>query len=130
MLDIWDRFDELDGFHDAVQDVLDELREETDIDFEEDILPWIGPDMSAALLDFSSFQPSAVAIVGVRDAAAAADFMDLLIEYAEDEGTDFIDDSEGDFDIWIEEDDAGALALSNNGWWSPPTRMHCLTLWI
>ena len=113
MLDIWDRFDELDGFHDAVQDVLDELREETDIDFEEDILPWIGPDMSAALLDFSSFQPSAVAIVGVRDAAAAADFMDLLIEYAEDEGTDFIDDSEGDFDIWIEEDDAGALALSN-----------------
>ena len=114
MLDIWNRFDELDGFHDAVQDLLDELREETDIDFEEDILPWIGPDMSAALLDFSSFQPSAVAIVGVRDASAAADFMDLLIEYAEDEGSEFVDDSEGRFDIWVEEDGDGALALSNN----------------
>ena len=114
MLDIWNRFDELDGFHDAVQDVLDELREETDIDFEEDVLPWIGPDMSAALLDFSSFQPSAVAIVGVRDAEAAADFMDLLIGYAEDEGSDFIDDSEGDFDIWLGENDEGALALSND----------------
>ena len=114
MLDIWTRFDELDGFHDAVQDLLDKLREETDIDFEEDILPWIGPDMSAALLDFSSFQPSAVAIVGVRDASAAADFMDLLIEYAEDEGSEFVDDSEGRFDIWVEEDGDGALALSNN----------------
>ena len=114
MLDIWNRFDELDGFHDAVQDLLDELREETDIDFEEDVLPWIGPDMSAALLDFSSFQPSAVAIVGVRDAEAAADFMDLLIGYAEDEGSDFIDDSEGDFDIWLGENDDGAFALSNN----------------
>ena len=97
MLDIWNRFDELDGFHDAVQDVLDELREETDIDFEEDVLPWIGPDMSAALLDVRSDNPSAVAIVGVRDAEAAADFMDLLIGYAEDEGSDFIDDSEGRF---------------------------------
>ena len=72
MLDIWNRFDELNGFHDAVQDLLDELREETDIDFEEDILPWIGPDMSGALLDFGSFEPSAVAIIGVRDAEAAA----------------------------------------------------------
>ena len=114
MLDIWNRFDELDGFHDAVQDVLDELREETDIDFEEDVLPWIGPDMSAALLDVRSDNPSAVAIVGVRDAEAAADFMDLLIGYAEDEGSDFIDDSEGDFDIWLEENDDGAFALSNN----------------
>ena len=113
MLDIWDRFDELDGFHDAVQDLLEELREETDIDFEEDILPWIGPDMSAALLDIGSFDPSAVAIVGVRDASAAADFMDLLIDYGEEEGSDFIDDSEGDFDVWLEEDGDGAFALSN-----------------
>ena len=114
MLDIWERFDELDGFHDAVQDVLDELREETDIDFEEDILPWIGPDMSGALLDFGSYEPSVVAIIGVRDAEAAADFMDLLIEYVEDEGTEFDDYSEGRFDIWVEEYDDGAFALSNN----------------
>ena len=40
--------------------------------------------------------------------------MDLLIGYAEDEGSDFIDDSEGDFDIWLEENDDGAFALSNN----------------
>ena len=113
MLDIWERFDELDGFHDAVQDLLEEFREETDIDFEEDILPWIGPDMSAALLDVGSFDPSVAAIVGVRDAAAAADFMDLLIDYGEEEGSDFIDDSEGDFDVWLEEDGDGAFALSN-----------------
>ena len=114
MLDIWNRFDELDGFHDAVQDLLDELREETDIDFEEDILPWIGPDMSAALLDIGSFDPSAVAIVGVRDAAAAADFMDLLIDYGEEKGSDFIDDSEGDFDIWLDSNNEGHFALSND----------------
>ena len=114
MLDIWERFDELDGFHDAVQDLLDELREETNIDFEEDILPWIGPDMSAALLDIGSFDPSAVAIVGVRDASAAADFMDLLIDYGEEEGSDFIDDSEGDFDIWLDSNNEGHFALSNN----------------
>ena len=114
MLDIWNRFDELDGFHDAVRDLLDELREETDIDFEKDVLPWIGPDMSGALLDFGSFEPSAVAIIGVRDAEAAADFMDLLIEYAEDEGSEFVDDSEGRFDIWVEEDGDGAFALSKS----------------
>ena len=114
MLDIWERFDELDGFHDAVQDLLDELREETNIDFEEDILPWIGPDMSAALLDIGSFDPSAVAIVGVRDASAAADFMDLLIDYGEEEGSDFIDDSEGDFDIWLDSNNEGHFALSND----------------
>ena len=114
MLDIWNRFDELNGFHDAVQDLLDELREETDIDFEEDILPWIGPDMSGALLDFGSFEPSAVAIIGVRDAEAAADFMDLLIDYEEEEGSDFIDDSEGDFDIWLDSNNEGHFALSND----------------
>ena len=116
MLDAWERFDELDGFHDAVQDLMDEIEDDTGIYFEEDVLPWIGPDISSALLDASfDKEPEAVVILGVRDADAAFDFMDDFLFYWEgEEGTIFDEDTEGDFDLWLAEDDAQLYALSND----------------
>ena len=116
MIDIFSRFREMDAFEDQMDDSLDDLEDEIGIDFEDDVLPWIGEELSFALFDLDT--PSGVAEVAmtidVRD-RAAADFMDDWLDYAEDtEGADFRRDSEGDFDVWEDESANQIYALSED----------------
>ena len=39
MLDIWERFNEISEFQDAIDELLEEFEDDTGIDFEEDVLP-------------------------------------------------------------------------------------------
>ena len=78
---------------------------------------WIGVDFSAALidLDLDDEEIDAAATIAVRDSEAAAEFLDDWLDYLEDEsGSDFDKDSSGDFEIWIDENNPQAYALSNN----------------
>ena len=115
MLDIWDRFDELPAFTEAVDDLLEELEDETGIDFEEGVLPWVGPDLSLGVMNAAGDSGDVVGLVGVKDRAAAADFVRDLLEYMEEEGTDLRreDDLHG-FDVWADPDTHTAVALSGD----------------
>ena len=44
-------------FRDRQDELLDELREETGIDVNEDVLPWLGSDITFALLAHVQFLP-------------------------------------------------------------------------
>ena len=83
MREIWERFNEYPGFVDAVEDWRSGFSEETGISFDEGVATWIGPTMSAGLLDIdtSTNLPNVAAIVGVRDEDAAADFIHLWLDY-------------------------------------------------
>ena len=115
MLDLWNRFEELPKFKEVVDDLLEDLEEETGIDFEREVLPWVGPDLSFALLNATEESGDVVALVGVKDHGAASDFLRDLLEYMEDDGVELEreDDIHG-FEVWADWDSDMALALSGD----------------
>ena len=54
MRDIWERFNEFRDFRRLVDELQDDFEDETGIDFETDVMPWIGPEASIAFMDFNS----------------------------------------------------------------------------
>ena len=116
LLDIWERFNEIPGFQDKVDELLDEFKDDTGIDFQEDVLPWIGPDVSLAVLDAQGFETvDAAAMFGVKDQGAASAFLADWLEYMEDEkAARFEEDSSGGFDIWADEGKGQFYALSGD----------------
>ncbi len=117
MQDMFELLNEYRVFEDWWEELQADFEDETGIDFEDDVQPWIGPDASVGLIDYddSSGIFEAVLTIGVRDHGAAEDFMDDWLDYLErSEGADFDDDSYEDFDIWVDEDDEMAFALSSD----------------
>ena len=116
LLDIWERFNEIPGFQDRMDELLDEFKDDTGIDFQEDVLPWIGPDISLAVLETRSFETvDAAAIFGVKDQDAASAFLEDWLEYMEHKkATRFEKDSSGGFDIWADEGKEQFYALSRD----------------
>ena len=117
MADLWERFSEFSEFQDGLEEMLEDMEDESGINFEDDVWPWIGPEVSLAVLDLGGFDLIGVAgIIGVRDHNAASDFLEDFLDYLEDEEVaDFDDDTVGDFDTWVGEDlDVAAYALSKD----------------
>ena len=116
LLDIWERFNATPGFQGRMDELLDEFKDDTGIDFQEDVLPWIGPDISLAVLETRRFETvDAAAIFGVKDQDAASAFLEDWLEYMEDEkATRFEKDSSGGFDIWADEGKEQFYALSGD----------------
>ena len=117
MREIWERFNEYPAFADLVDEMKQELAEDTGIDFDREIAPWIGPEISAALLDMDIEQeePVAAAAIGVRDKDAAAAFLTKWRKYmAEETDADFAVGSHRGFDTWVDEDAHQAYALTDD----------------
>lgn len=119
MLEIWNRFEEIPEFEDAVDEMLEDLEDETGIDFEDDVQPWVGPDMSFAVLDAGDVDylddAATILMVGVRDHGAASDFLDDWLEYLEDDqGSQFDDDEIDNFEVWFDERERSIYALSKD----------------
>ena len=115
--EIFQLLNEYPVFEDWLDEIQDDFEEETGVDFDADVQSWIGVDFSAALIDFDVDREEieAAATVAVRDSEAAAEFLDDWLDYLEDEsGSDFDKDSSGEFEIWIDENNPQAYALSDN----------------
>ncbi len=117
MRDIWERLNEYPAFTDLIDELREEFEDDTGINFEMEVMPWIGPEISAALTDFDAEQetPTAVAAIGVRDQDAAAAFLTKWRDYmAEESGADFEAGSHRGVDTWVDEDASQAYALTDN----------------
>ncbi len=117
MRDIWERLNEYPAFTDLIDELREEFEDDTGIDFEMEVMPWIGPEISAALIDFDAERetPTAVAAIGVRDQDAATAFLTKWRDYmAEEYGADFEAGSHRGVDTWIDEDAFQAYALTND----------------
>lgn len=120
--ELLERLNQYSAFEDWLEDNYASLEDATGINLEADVMPWIGPDFSAGLLewDIKAGQFEAAAAAGVRDRAAAADFLDDWLDYLEAEfGRDFRPETAGDdgaeFEIWAARDGAQVYALSADG---------------
>ena len=115
ILDLWNRFEGLPKFEEAVDDLLEELEEETGIDFEEDVLPWVGPDLSLGLMNVTEDSGDVTALIGVKDHIAASGFLQKLVENMREDGVEFRreDDIHG-FEVWADWDSDTGLALSGD----------------
>ena len=117
MRDIWERFNEFRDFRRIIDDFQDDFADETGINFETEVMPWIGPDASVAFIDFDTRRDEviAAATISVRDENAARDFLEQWLEYMEDaEGADFDADSYKDFRLWIDESEYQVYGLSKD----------------
>ena len=102
-------------FLDNREDLLDEFEDETGIDLLEDVVRWIGEDMTIALLDASaSPAPEWVALVRTTDAEASLSFLEDLADYLEDQQSiEFQDDTYRGAEIFVSEDDELAFGLTD-----------------
>ena len=117
MLDIWQRLDDMRDFREWVDDLEDEVDDETGIDLEDDVLPWVGGEFSAAILDIDrdDGEIEAAATIAVRNRDVAADFLSDWLEYLEDEhDADFDRDTINDYEVWVDEDNFQAYALAED----------------
>lgn len=116
MMDLWERFNEYRAFEDVVDNLKKDFNNETGFDFDDDIMPWLGPELSVAILDDNprtgiTFM---AAVIGVRDYDEASDFVAQLLEHREEtEFLDFDQDDYLDYDVWIGEDGAESYALTD-----------------
>ena len=117
MQDIWSRFKEFREFRRFIDELREDFEDDTGIDFEAEVQPWIGPDASVAFIDYDTRRDVALiaATIAVRDSGAARDFLDAWLEYMEDEeGADFDSDSYKDFEIWADESEYQVYGLSDD----------------
>lgn len=117
MRDIWQRLNDYPAFKDLLDDWYDDFRAETGIDFEDDVIPWIGPEIAGGVikvdLDDDDAMPNdgleywdgfkAAITIGVRDEAAAAAFLLQWREYMERENeADFAAGEYRGYDTWVD----------------------------
>ena len=102
-----------DDFLDRRDDLLDDAEDETGIHFLDDVTSWIGTDVSLALLDAGPDRPKWVLLAQVSDRDAAADFIDDLTEYLDDElYMEFDTDHRRGVDLWVADHEDLALGLT------------------
>ena len=128
MREVWERFNDYSAFAELVDGLKLELTEDTGIDFDTEIAPWIGPELAAAVIEIEGIDGIALddgleawdnvtiaSTIGVRDREAAADFLDKWLEYlAEESEADFRSRSYRDFDTWVDESKYQAYALTDD----------------
>jgi hypothetical protein len=106
-----------DDFVDEEDDLLEEVEDETGIHPLDDVISWLGTDITFAILDVDEDEGlfEWVLMVQISDVDEAIDFVEKLLPYLEDElYTDFDDQEIGNVDGWIADDEDVAIAVSED----------------
>lgn len=106
-----------DDFKDEEEQILEDIEDETGFHPMDDIMPWLGTDVSFALLDLDEDEGLIewVLMAQVSDHDEAFDFAEDLRDYLEDElYTDFDEDEIGSADVWIADDEDLVIGLTDN----------------
>ena len=126
MRDIWQRLNEYPAFSDGLLEIYDNFAFETGIDFEDEVIPWIGPEIAGAVIavdpgddgampdDAEFWQGFKAAVtIGVRDQDAAAAFLVKWRRYMEKEtAADFTAGAYRGYDTWVDAGRYQAYALA------------------
>ena len=90
--DILDLFKDNSKFEEKLDELYGDIEEETGINVEEDVFPWLGPEIAIAIptLEGIDETPEFVAFIGATDTAAAESFLRKLIAFGEESnGTEY-----------------------------------------
>ncbi len=129
MREIWGQFNEYPAFTDLIDELRDQFEYRTEIDFETEVMPWIGPEIAAAVIEVKLSEGgigfddgvetwegvSAAVTVEVRDEDAAAEFLSKWLESMEREtGANFRSGSHDGYDTWVDENALQAYAVTGD----------------
>ena len=104
-----DRMERRD-FADVRDELLDELEDETSIDFPDDLMSWVGTDATLVVLEADQDETVWVMMAQVADADEAEDFAERLRSYFEDQIYEEFEEEEDDgLRIWAPEDEQDDL---------------------
>ena len=86
--DILDLFQENPKFEEKLDELYEDIEEETGINMEEDLFPWVGPEIAIAVPTFEGIDetPEFVAFIGATDTTAAESFLRKLLSFGEESG--------------------------------------------
>ncbi len=105
---------ETEALREQRDDLLEEIEDNTRIHFLDDVTPWLGTDISIAILDADPDALEWIVLIQSSDRDAAVDFVDDLIEYLEDEfGMEFDEDEDNGVDLWVALDDPLAMGVTD-----------------
>lgn len=112
---LWATFEDTPGFIDRRDELLDDLRDATGIHFTDDVLPWLGRDITVALLDLDlRTEPEWVVLLQTKDRDASLEFLEELVDFLEEEmGEEFQDDSYLGASLFEEENDEASFAVTD-----------------
>ena len=103
-----------DDLIDERDDLMGEVEDETGIHPLDDVTPWLGTDITFAVLDADEDEVRWVLMAQVSNRDAAADFVEDLLDYIEDEYyTDFDEYEMGGADVWVADDEDVAVGLTD-----------------
>ena len=86
--DILNLFKENPKFEEKLDELYEDIEEETGINVEEDLFPWVGPEIAIAVPTFEGIDetPEFVAFIGASDTTAAESFLRKLLSFGEESG--------------------------------------------
>ena len=113
--DTLSRLETLPEFERLRDDAADGFEDNFGLDFEDDVMPWLGASASLALFDIGEDAVETAGTVEIRDRAAAEDALEKRLDFVEDaRGADFARDFDGDFKVWADENAREFYALSDD----------------
>ncbi len=99
---------EVEGFLD---DILDELEDELDVTWEDDIRPWLGSEVGIGIADLESAmesgEPTIIAMAATRKQRASDEFIEKVVDYLDDD--DYYDVQDEEYQgvaYWVAEPDS------------------------
>ena len=115
MGDTLSRLEYLPEFERLRDDAADGFEDSFGLDFEDDVMPWLGASASLALFDIDEDPVETAGTVEIRDRPAAEDALEKRLDFVEDaRGADFVRDFDGDFKVWADENSREFYALSDD----------------
>ena len=115
MGDTLSRLEDLPEFERLRDDAADGFEDNFGLDFEDDVMPWLGASASLALFDIGEDAVETAGTVEIRDRPAAEDALEKRLDFVEDaRGADFARDFDGDFKVWADENAREFYALSDD----------------
>jgi hypothetical protein len=95
---------------------LDSLADETGIYFEDDVMPWLGKDVTLALLDaYADPLPEWVGLLQTSDREASEEFLEDRVQYLEEnEFQQFEDRTRRGARIWTEDSDEISFGVTDD----------------
>ena len=118
MGDTLSRLEDLPEFERLKDEAADEFQGGFGLDFEDDVMPWIGSGASLALFDIDGNGGDSVEMAGtveIRDRSAAEDALEKRLDFVEGaRGADFDRESDGAFTVWSDESAGEIYALSDD----------------
>ena len=121
--DILERFRQHPGFQPNIDDLFEDAKGETGVDIQEEVLPWLGPEVAVGLIDVVDAAiaagvggaPKLVALVGTTDNESSQAVLAQFIAFIEqEENQEIARGSYRDLPIYIDLDDQAYFGLTED----------------